>query len=447
MTRKVPEPDGSFRRQYAIAAGFFVLLVLGIIFLFGQLMSRSLSRRYLVDTITAGSEEARRLAEEIVSDQFHVTEKRSEEMIRTLQGSFTREVLESIEVTNPDGKVVFTMNLKTEEDLPQDMVSVLEFNGALDNKMVRETESSYEIAVPLGEIGQVVGKVSKFHVAEKVLELRRELMWKTTLVAGLTVAALIAAFIFTWQMLQRTRKAEISRREAEQMAALGSLAANLAHEIRNPLNSININLELLNEDLASHDKQAQASLHSTREEVGRLGKLVNDFLTYARPNQPCLDQLDTASMVEEVVAFLKPELRQMGVHLRLGKEIAKASVRGDGGQLRQVLLNLVLNAAQAVAPLVAEKRLVELSARPIADKDEVALVVHDRGDGIPEEELEQVRRAFYTRRPGGTGLGLAIAERIISNHGGRLELSNLAATGFEATVILPTDSGSGKILE
>jgi len=118
----------------------------------------------------------------------------------------------------------------------------------------------------------------------------------------------------------------------------------------------------------------------------------------------------------------------------------------DDGQLRQVLFNLVLNAIQSVSGLDAERRVVELSA---ADDEPgwIRIIVRDRGDGIPDEELAQVRTAFYTRRRGGTGLGLAIAERFIAAQGGRIDLANLDPFGFEARVVLPIDPRDVKIPE
>jgi signal transduction histidine kinase len=354
-------------------------------------------------------------------------------------------VLEKIEVRDPDGNVVFSMDLASTEELPHAVMTDLELDGSLSDQELIETENSYEISVPLGDVGMVVGRVSKLRLAERVTELRKDLMWRTTTVATVTLATLIMAFIFGWHLIQRTRAAEVSRRESEQMATLGSLAANLAHEIRNPLNSINLNLELLSEDLEDSNEQAQSSLESTRMEVGRLAQLVNNFLTYARPNQPSYVVLETVRLVEETVTFLKPEAQQLGVHLTLGKELAHKTVRGDASQLRQVLLNLVLNAVQAVAPLAAERRVVKVSVR--AAGDEVTLVVHDRGHGIPEEEMAKVRRAFYSCRAGGTGLGLAIAERIVNTHGGRLVLKNLSERGFEAAVVLPMATGDDKTHE
>jgi signal transduction histidine kinase len=110
-----------------------------------------------------------------------------------------------------------------------------------------------------------------------------------------------------------------------------------------------------------------------------------------------------------------------------------------------VLLNLVLNAIQSVAPLSADRRVVELAAA--GNADETILTVSDRGDGIPDAELGRVREAFYTSRRGGTGLGLAIADRFATSHGGRLDLENLEPMGFAARIVLPVGGGAGKMSE
>jgi signal transduction histidine kinase len=227
------------------------------------------------------------------------------------------------------------------------------------------------------------------------------------------------------------------------MAALGALAANLAHEIRNPLNSINLNLELLEEDLPDEGDRTHDSLATTRAEVGRLARLVSDFLTYARPSEPEMSAVRVDTMLADVCDFLAAEARSMGVHLRVLPGIPALSVRSDEAQLRQVLLNLVLNAVQAVQTLAADRRVIELDAE--GGPHAVALIVRDRGDGIPPEEMEQVRRAFYTRRRGGSGLGLAIAVRFVEAQGGQIDLANLDPHGFEARVVLPIDREAGKI--
>ena len=139
---------------------------------------------------------------------------------------------------------------------------------------------------------------------------------------------------------------------------------------------------------------------------------------------------------------MRAEAQGRGVHLRL-RSVDRCRIRVDAAQLRQVVMNLTINAVQAVEELTPDRRVVELGAR--RTDDGVELAVRDRGKGIPPEELQHVLEAFYTRRRGGTGLGLAIAERIVTAHGGRLELENLDDDGFEARVVLPAPGDDGNM--
>jgi signal transduction histidine kinase len=434
------------RRQYAVAAAIFLSLVLGIIFLFGHLISGSLSRRYLEDVLAGGREEAQRIAAELGGaevKELDVVETRQEVLRRTLEGDPVRRIYQSIEVTDSDGKIVFSSKSQSTEEIPEALANDLQVQGTLSDENVIETENPYRISVPLGEVGSVVLNVDRTEVAERVAGLRGDLLSQTIGIAVLTLTTLLFAFAFVWFLIQRTRRLEAQRFEAEEMAALGALAANLAHEIRNPLNSINLNLELLDEDLADDGQSTRKSLASTRAEVGRLARLVSDFLTYARPNEPDLGRVRVDKMLVDVSEFLTAEARSMGVHLRVLPGLPAVSVHSDEGQVRQVLLNLVLNAVQAVGSLPADRRIVELDADQQGET--VAMIVRDRGDGIPVDEMDRVRRAFYTRRRGGSGLGLAIAERFMEAHGGQIDLVNLEPHGFEARVVLPIDPEAGKI--
>jgi signal transduction histidine kinase len=434
------------RRQYAVAAAVFLILVVGIIFLFGHLIAGSLSRRYLEDVLAGGREEARRIAAELGGaevKELDVVETRREVLTRTLGGDPERRIWQSIEVTDSEGKVVFSSRSEMTEEIPEALAHDLQAQGMLSDENVIETENPYRISVPLGEVGSVVLNVDRSEVAERVADLRGDLLGQTIWIAVLTLGTLLFAFAFVWYLIQRTRRLEAARFEAEEMAALGALAANLAHEIRNPLNSINLNLELLEEDLPDEGERTLDSLATTRAEVGRLAHLVSDFLTYARPSEPEMSAVRVDSMLSDVCDFLTAEARSMGVHLRVLPGTPAVSVWCDEAQLRQVLLNLVLNAVQAVGTLPADRRVIELDAE--GGPQAVALIVRDRGDGIPPEEMDQVRRAFYTRRRGGSGLGLAIAVRFVEAQGGHIDLVNLDPHGFEARVVLPIDREAGRI--
>ncbi|HQU34460.1 MAG TPA: ATP-binding protein, partial [Thermoanaerobaculaceae bacterium] len=257
-----------------------------------------------------------------------------------------------------------------------------------------------------------------------------KLLVNTAFAGGTSLLVLIGAVVFIWHLVQRNAQLDDKRRLHEELAALGSLAANLAHEIRNPLNAISINLELLEEDLGARQTPVE-TVGMARREVGRLSRLVNDFLVYARPSPPAPERFEAAALLHDVAALLAPTCDRLGVDLVVGG--GGVTVWGDRGQLSQVLMNLALNAVQAMDGCAI--RRVELSAR--SEDDRAVFEVTDTGPGIVKTELGRVREAFFTRRKGGTGLGLAIADRIVTAHGGSLALANRPGGGLVATVTLP----------
>ncbi|MEJ2190700.1 MAG: hypothetical protein P8Y93_15125 [Acidobacteriota bacterium] len=227
-TARIFGTRGSLQRQYSVAAGVLLLLVLGIIFLFGHLIAGSLSRRYLEDVLAGGRDEARRIAEELGGEdatELDVIERRREVLTRTLEGDPERRIWESIEVTDSSGKIVFSSKLQSREEIPEELASDLELQGALSDQDVTETETPYRITVPIGEVGNVVLNVDRQQVASRVAKVRTELLTQTITIASLTLTTLIAAFVFVWLLIQRTRRLEAQRHEAEEMAALGGLAA------------------------------------------------------------------------------------------------------------------------------------------------------------------------------------------------------------------------------
>ncbi|RLE25720.1 MAG: hypothetical protein DRJ65_07095 [Acidobacteria bacterium] len=431
----------SFRRRYAAATVVFAVLVLAIIFVFGHLIAGSLSQRYLEDLLLSSRHDAERIAEQLGDGEALAVDLEGishtrEDLYKTLDGVAQRRMVEFVEVFDKDGNVVFTSEFTSTEDIPQADVDHLEIKGGVSDRQVTEVENPFRIAVPIGEVGEVVMHLSRNELSGRVSNLRRELLTSTIVAAGLTLLTLIVAFGLIWILIQRTRKLEGRNRHEQEMATLGTLAANLAHEIRNPLNSINLNLELVEEDLQGGTAEnAAVSLADTRSEVNRLGRLVSDFLTYARPSDVLFEDVDLVDLVVGVRDFLTAESLERGVGLRLKVAPEEIVVMGDTGQLRQVLMNLVLNAVEAVESLDTDRRVVKLVVDRVEDQAEVS--IRDLGEGVAEEELERIRDAFFTKRRGGSGLGLAIAERVISAHNGRLTLENLKPSGFEARVILP----------
>lgn len=430
--RDVRGEDGKLRRQYLVAAGIFAVLLAASFISFAYLLSEQLSRSYLEDTLLSGKAQAEELAKQLrgSGNLYKVIETRREALAKLSAALSRQNVVESVQVFDDRGKLVYQTSTRTEGytgGFPEGNVELLVPSAP---EKITETTNSYRIRVPLEDVGTVVVGISKSAMAARIAILRRQLLLHTAISGGVALAVLLGAVAFIWHLVKRNAQLGAKQRLHEELAALGSLAANLAHEIRNPLNALSINLELLEEDLAGRRTPVD-TVELARREVGRLSRLVNDFLVYARPTSPSMEEFGLGELLSDVSALLAPTCERSGVELQV--ESAAVHVRGDRGQLGQVLVNLALNAVQAMDGLPARK----VGLRAYAEGDAVVLEVADTGPGIPEGQLRRVREAFYTRRKGGTGLGLAIADRIVAAHRGRLELANRREGGLVARVILP----------
>ena len=430
--RDVRGEGGKLRRQYLVAAGLFAVLLVASVISFAYLLSEQLSRSYLEDTLLSGKAQAEELARQLKGSGslYKVIETRREALAQLSAALARQNIVESVQVFDDRGKLVYQTSTRTEGYTGGFPEGNLELLVPVAPEKVTETTNSYRIRVPLEDIGTVVVGLSKSAMATRIAILRKQLVLHTALAGGVALAVLLGAVGFIWHLVKRNAQLDETRRLNEELAALGSLAANLAHEIRNPLNALSINLELLEEDLAVRRTPVD-TVELARREVGRLSRLVNDFLVYARPTAPSMEEFDGGELLSDVSALLTPTCQRFGVELKV--ECPGVRVHGDRGQLGQVLVNLALNAVQAMDGL--PRRQVGLRAQ--AEGDAVVLEVADTGPGVPEGELRRVREAFYTRRKGGTGLGLAIADRIVTAHRGRLELANGREGGLVARVVLP----------
>lgn len=228
--------------------------------------------------------------------------------------------------------------------------------------------------------------------------------------------------------------------QAEKMAALGRLAASVAHEVRNPLGAVDIQLQLLAEEARTLDGPIATSLlervDRARAEMRRLDGIVNNFLRFSRPPTVHLEPTDPVPLVQRMVELVEPEARSRRIDFHFPDPPHLPHVLADENVLSQALLNVVINAFQAVGRDNDDSR-VDLLCSWDAQRERVLVEVRDNGCGIPEEDLERVLEYYYTTKDTGTGLGLSIAQGILQQHGGSLQLTSRVGLGTSVTLALP----------
>jgi PAS domain S-box-containing protein len=227
---------------------------------------------------------------------------------------------------------------------------------------------------------------------------------------------------------------ELQLRRADKLAALGTLAAGVAHEVKNPLHALSLNLHLLADELGSpqpSQTELKTYLDVLRSEIQRIHRIVENFLRFSKPSIPEVKPLDLNGLVERVLSLVAFEAADHGVTIETEFDPDLDSVPGDEGQLAQVALNLVINALQAMPSGGA------LTATTRRDAGWVELVVKDTGEGIPRELIPQIFDPYFTTRQGGVGLGLVIAHRIIEGHNGTIDVESKAGAGTLMIVRLP----------
>jgi two-component system sensor histidine kinase PilS (NtrC family) len=255
-------------------------------------------------------------------------------------------------------------------------------------------------------------------------------------ILGHSVAPLVDAgapsrpgYVIVFQDLTPFRQLEEAMRRSDRLAAVGKLAAGLAHEIRNPLASMCGSIELLGSAPGLNAKDRRL-MQIVLREGERLEALVRDFLSFARPTPPQLGRVDVGRLLEETLAVAGPEAKARG--LTLSAETAPGLlVRADGDQLKQVVWNLIRNAREACDSGGA------LRVRLLRDGDCVVLEVEDSGAGIAAEDLARIFDPFFTTKERGTGLGLAIVHRIVEAHGGRITVKSVPGQGSVFRIELP----------
>jgi signal transduction histidine kinase len=240
--------------------------------------------------------------------------------------------------------------------------------------------------------------------------------------------------------LARTRELEAQLHQAEQSAVVGRLASAIAHEIRNPLNYINLTLDHVRASLAPEDPQKRATFNrladQLKAEVARINTRISEFLNYTRPPQLELRPVDLREAAEDALRMVEVQAAESNIKLSVEASGDVPPVLADAESLRSVFTNLLINGLQAIDGAGGELR-VKLSAESTGHRAHIEIT--DTGHGIAPEDISQVFEPYFSTKETGTGLGLAIVKKAIDDHGGTLSVRSKPGSGTTFTITLPTE--------
>jgi two-component system sensor histidine kinase PilS (NtrC family) len=240
-----------------------------------------------------------------------------------------------------------------------------------------------------------------------------------------------SGYLFTFQDVTELRRLERSARLQQRLAAVGEMAAGIAHEIRNPLAAISGSMQVLRQELPLNDEQGQL-MDIVLKESERLNETIRSFLAYARPQRFQVTRLDVGQVVQDAAVLLRNSSDARPTHV-VDVELPPGPLPldADENQLRQIIWNIASNGLRAMPD--GGRLLLAASSAP----DEVVLSVSDEGRGIPADELDTIFQPFRGSFEKGTGLGLAIVHRIVTDYGGNIEVSSTVGVGTTVCVRLP----------
>lgn len=248
-----------------------------------------------------------------------------------------------------------------------------------------------------------------------------------------------AGLAFQNAVLYREQRQRLDRlHRAERLAAVGQLAAGVAHEVRNPLTAIRSTMQYLDQGFAEEDPKHEL-VGELIDEVDRINSTISSLLSLSRAGDLQISEVDPAEILSETVQLVEIQARKQNVEIERRYSEQRFRVMGDQGQLKQVFLNLILNAIQAMPEggrITATTEEWRPSPSPQARRW-IHIRIADTGQGIPQEQLGSVFDPFFTTKREGTGLGLAICHRIVEQHEGEIELLSTVGEGTTASIRLP----------
>ncbi|AIQ51198.1 ATP-binding protein [Paenibacillus sp. FSL R7-0331] len=255
--------------------------------------------------------------------------------------------------------------------------------------------------------------------------------WRVSLHSG---EPMKGSYLFTFKEISDYKLIEQTAYQNDSLAMLGKLSASIAHEIRNPLTAIRGFIQLLHPHLHQLGKEEYAKI--ILAEIDRANDIIHEFLTSSKPSAPQIGMIPVAALLKEVVLLTESEALMNGCQINLHPFQGDMIISGDAKQMKQVVLNMIRNAMEAIAER-ADNLIGKIEVGARREGAEVRIFISDNGKGMDICTLDRLFNPFFTTKENGTGLGLSVSERIIKNHGGCISVSSRVNEGTRFVISLP----------
>lgn len=393
--------------------GLEIITYFALGILFGSLRDTEEEKTRDLTTVKVQLEDAYRKLEERAIQLINVQDYTQSILRSITSGVLTVGPDASIATANPAAERILGMS--EFEMVPRSLAAVFKDDGGLSEDVQKVLSGRLPLA--LRETTLVTATGTEVHAQASTSRMRA--VGGAVLGAVVTIEDVSEIKALTEQLIR-----------ADRLAAMGELTAGVAHEVRNPLGVIKASVQLL-EDAGGDETRIHNASDVIKQEIDRLDKVIKALLDFGRPSTPTLLPLDLHDVIQDIVLFTQRFAKQSDVRIETNFSENLPKVLGDPDQLKQVFLNLVTNAVQAM-----EVTGGTIGIETCRAGDYVQVQVADDGPGISPEDLGKVFDPFFTKRAEGTGLGLTIVHRIIDDHGGHIEVES-SPDGTRFTVSLP----------
>ncbi len=424
----------AYKREVVWASVLFAFIFLAVLGLGSAIIITDLSNKEVSQMLHGYGEELQKSVENVPTTQT-VKGFQQQKIVTTRLSEFLtdKKIFDSYDLYDENGNF-----LRHEDQLKAGYL----LNGADPSglqkgqqEVVTGTRIPIRVKVPIepGKLGTAILSVSEDVLARQATQFRNDMVTKIMGLIAVISLLLTLAFAYVLRLLKLTRRLEADAQDQQRLSYLGLLSSGIAHEVKNPLNSIQMNLQLLEEEATSGSapEKLHAWIEPIQREIRRLERLVNDFLLFARPLTSNPQPVQVNLILNSIADLVTEEARQRGVHMHVEVPEDLPVTVTDESLLRTALMNLVFNAIQAL------QNGGNVVLRANVENGRWVFDVEDDGPGVPPDKQEEIFQIFFTTKAGGTGLGLPIARRIMEGLGGNLSLADRPGGGTRFRATLP----------